>query len=92
MSLLKRYEQQTYAALGKLLPPELTNIIAKQRFVDFQARCSNFRYPMILPRKWPSTGCAYVGVDDALSLECSWFDIDGSPFTYDAWSIDSDIF
>jgi hypothetical protein len=51
MSLLKRYELTTFEALGKLLPPEITNMIAEQRLVDFLVKCCSFTNPLRRPNR-----------------------------------------
>lgn len=49
MPSLPRYEHQTYLALRHLLPPEITNMIAKHRFVIFNQRISSLISPLQKP-------------------------------------------
>jgi hypothetical protein len=49
MPSLPQYEHQTYFALGHLLPPEITNIIAQHRFLIFKTRISSLISPLQKP-------------------------------------------
>jgi hypothetical protein len=80
MPSLPQYEHQTYLALGHLLPPEITNIIAKYRFQSFQARISSFNNPLQRPGVY-ETMCVWVTVKECKHTAC--FSPNGTPlFSY----------